>query len=368
MPSSDYFDDAINQLSKLIKSHPVKQLQGANEAKTRLLIIDEVLTILGWSKSEYEPEQATSVGSYTDYRLTIDGQPRLIVEAKRLGIINPLPKTIQRPEYANSFLLTNYGPEMKSLLEQCQTYCVQCGIPYALATIGEVWIILVGFKYGVEWGKLRSFVFHSLEDISQRFGDFYGLISREAIKNNSLEEKFGSMMLIKPSIAIRPREHVDRPLGVSQPPERQIIRAFFDQFLGDITHPDQAKMLEQCYVDNYDLNEFSRELQQILQYDAALDELEVPIDQLDEHKLKKELDLQSATGKPKTILLVGNVGAGKSTFVHRFIRYTARPEENVCAIVDLINHATIDILQDRAEEQRLAEQVLNTLASEFRGK
>lgn len=368
MPSGDYFDDAINQLGKLIKGHPVKQLQGANEAKTRLLIIDEVLAILGWSKGEYEPEQATSVGSYTDYRLTIDGQPRLIVEAKRLGVITPLPKTIQRPEYANSFLLTNYGPEMKSLLEQCQTYCVQCGIPYALATTGEVWIILVGFKYGVEWGKLRSFVFHSLEDISQRFGDFYGLISREAIKNNSLEEKFGSMVLIKPSIAIRPREYVDQPLGVGQPSERQMIRAFFDQFLGDITHPDQAKMLEQCYVDNYDLNEFSRELQQILQYDAALDELEVPIDQLDEHKLKKELDLQSAAGKPKTILLVGNVGAGKSTFVHRFIRYTARPEENVCAIVDLINHATIDILQDRAEEQRLAEQVLNTLASEFRGK
>ena len=129
MPSGDYFDDAINRLGKLIKSHPVRQLQGANEAKTRLLIIDEVLAILGWSKTEYEPEQPTSVGSYTDYRLTIDGQPCLIVEAKRLGVIGPLPKTIQRPEYANSFLFTNYGYEMKSLLEQCQAYCVQCGIP-----------------------------------------------------------------------------------------------------------------------------------------------------------------------------------------------------------------------------------------------
>ncbi len=146
MPSGDYFDEAINRFRTLIKSHPAKQLQGANEAKTRLLVIDEVLAILGWAKTEYEPEQATSVGSYTDYRLTLDGQPCLIVEAKRIGVVAPLPKTIQRPEYANSFLFTNYGYEMKSLLEQCQGYCVQCGIPYALATTGEVWIILVGSR------------------------------------------------------------------------------------------------------------------------------------------------------------------------------------------------------------------------------
>jgi len=368
MPSGDHFDDTINKFRTLIKSHPVKQLQGANEAKTRLLIIDEVLAILGWPKSEYEPELATTVGTYTDYRLTIDGQSRLIVEAKRIGVIAPLPKTIQRPEYANSFLSTNYGYEMKSLLEQCQGYCVQCGMPYALATTGEVWIILVGFKLGVEWGKLRSFVFHSLDDVFQRFGEFYGLLSREAVKHNSLEEKFGSMMLIKPGTAIRPREHVDQPTGVGQPPEKQTIRAFFNQFMGDITHPNQAKMLEQCYVDNYDLNEFSRELQHILQYDAALDELDVPVDQIDEHKLEEELELQSVAGIPKTILLVGNVGVGKSTFVHRFSRYTARPKQNICTIVDLINEAAIDIVQGREEQQHLADQVLKTLATEFQGK
>jgi predicted type IV restriction endonuclease len=104
MSGEDALNNAVNRMQELVKSNPVKQLRGANEAKTRLLIIDEVLSILGWSKNEYEPEQATSTRSYTDYRLTIDGQPRLIVEAKRIGVVNPLPKSIQRPEYFNSFL------------------------------------------------------------------------------------------------------------------------------------------------------------------------------------------------------------------------------------------------------------------------
>ncbi len=365
MSSSDPFEEAINRMRVLVNSNIIKQLQGANEAKTRLLVVDEVLNTLGWPKNEYEPEQVTPVGTYTDYRLTLEGQPRLIVEAKRVGVITPLPKAIQRPEYANSFLFTNYGPEMTSLLQQCQGYCVHCGVPYAVATTGEVWIILIGFKFGVEWGKLKSVVFHSLEDVFHRLGEFYGLVSREAIKANSLEEKFGSMVLIKPSIAIRPREHVIPPSDVERPPDLQLIRAFFDQFMGDITRPDQASLLEHCYVEDLTLNEFSRELQRILQYDAALDELEPSLDQVDADTLERELELQSFSGNPKTILLVGNVGVGKSTFVHRFIRSEARPKHYVCTVVDLINYATIETVRDRGEEQRLAELVLNKLAAEF---
>ncbi len=368
MPRLNQIEIAANKMGELVRSNLVKTLQRANEAKTRLLIIDEVLDILGWSKSEYEPELATAVGGYTDYRLTIEGQARLIVEAKRVGIISPLSRAIQSPEYTNSFLYNNYGPEMKSLLDQCLNYCSHTGVPYALATTGEVWIIMAGFKYGIEWGKLKSFVFHSLDDVLSRFGSFYGLISRDAIKNNSLEEKFGGMLIIKPSIAIRPREHVNQTSEVGQAPNRQVIRAFFDEFMGDITRPGQEKLLQQCYVDNHELNEFSRDLQQILQYDAVIDELEFPIEEADEPVLEKELELQSASSNPKTILLVGNVGAGKSTFVHRFVRYEARPDQNVCTIIDLINHATTNIVHDRAEEQRLAEMVLDRLAKEFQEK
>ena len=260
------------------------------QGPTRLLIIDEVLSILGWSKIEYDPERSTSTGTYTDYRLTLDGESRLIVEAKRIGVIQPLPKTLQRPEYANSFLFNSCGPELKSLLQQCRDYCTDCGLPYAVATTGEVWIVLISFRTGVEWGKLRSFVFHSLDDVAQRFAEFYGLLARESVKNNSLEERFGSMVLVKPSAAIRPGDHVPHSPDVGVVPERQSIEAYFNNYLDDITRPGRELMLEQCYVSNQRLDEFQRDLRQILEYDAVLTEQDYTIDNADEENLESELE------------------------------------------------------------------------------
>ena len=166
MTNSNRIEDAAERMHHLANSKLVEKIRGANEATTRLLIIDEVLDILGWPKTDFHPEQSTSSGGYTDYRLTIDGLYRLIVEAKRIGLVEALPRTLQNPQYANSFLYNSCQSEMNLLLGQCQRYCAECGIPYAVATTGEMWVVLVGFKYGVEWGKLGSFVFHSLEDHS----------------------------------------------------------------------------------------------------------------------------------------------------------------------------------------------------------
>ena len=368
MEYKDRLDIAAEQMNRLVKSDLVNKLRDANEATVRLLIIDEVLNVLGWDKNEYQPEQVTSKGGYTDYRLSIENQPRLIVEAKRIGTIEPFPKSIQQPQYSNSYLYNRCGPELKELLDQCSGYCAQCGVPYALATTGEVWIILLGFKYGTEWGKLKAFVFHLLEDILKRFNDFYGLVSREAVRNNGLEEKFADMTLVKPNIAIHPREKLGQSSDVGQAPNEQVIRAFFDQFMGDITVSGREKMLEQCYVENRTINEFSRDLQQILQYDAALDELDMPISEVDNSILEKELEYQYTSHDPKTILLVGNVGAGKSTFIHRFSRYEAQPRRTICTIVNVINRSVKEFERTHAEEERLAGLVLTGLSSAFRDK
>ncbi|HZO75273.1 MAG TPA: hypothetical protein VFB60_23905 [Ktedonobacteraceae bacterium] len=294
MDANSQLEHAVSQMKQLVDGELVNKLCGENEATIRLLIIDEVLSILGWQRHEYKPEKVTSTGNYTDYRLSIENQARLIVEAKRIGFIGSFPKSI-------------------------------------------------------------------------RFNDFYGLISREAIRNNSLEEKFASMMLIRPNITIHPQEEIGQSTNIGQAPHRQVIRAIFDQFMGDITRPGQEKMLEYCYVEDYTTNEFSRELQQILQYDARLDELDMTIEEADNDSLEKELDFQSHSRHPKTILLVGNVGAGKSTFIHRFSR-KAQPNCNICTIVDLINHSTKEIERNQAEEQHLAELVIDKLALEFRDK
>jgi len=338
-----------------------------NEAETRLLIIDEILGILGWSKSEYNPEiPASEPSGYTDYRLSIDGQSRLVVEAKRRGLLQPLPKPIRNPQYENSFLYNHCSPEMKSLLEQCRRYCASLGLLHAVATTGDIWIILLTFKRGVEWGDLKALVFHSLEDVLARFSEFYGLISREAVRNNSLEEKFGSMFIIKPPSAIRPGEGIIHSSNIEQVPYRQTISTFFDYFMTDITRPSQKDMLEHCYVGNTETNDFSRDLQQILRYDAILEHAEVESQEVSALKTSsEELESQAFSGSPRTILLIGNIGAGKSTFIHKFVQEETesnktRSEQRLCVLVDLIDEVTT-ISLDREEEQHIAELVLDRL-------
>lgn len=92
-----------------------------------------------------------------------------------------------------------------------------------------------------------------------------------------------------------------------------------------------------------------------------------PVGEVDAPVLEKGSEYHSHARIPQTTLLVGNVGVGKSTFIHRFSTYEARPERNVCTIIDLINHAT-KVEPDRAEEQLLAGFVIEKLASEFREK
>jgi hypothetical protein len=253
-------------INSKIKAHEAKP----NEAKTRLLLIDRVLEILGWSKSEFQPEASTTNKTFTDYLLTLDDKPKLIVEAKKFGHVEPLPRTLQKPRYKNSFLYQSCGDELHDLLEQCRSYCADHGVQYALATTGNIWVVMIGFQQGIAWPQLDSYVFNSLEDLSRRFGEFYGLVSRDSVKKNSLIEAFLDMLIVSPPFSGVPRDQITEFPVPGDVPERGIIELFFNQFYGDITMPGQEELLEQCYVPDHGLNEFSREIQQIIEYDPLL--------------------------------------------------------------------------------------------------
>jgi ABC-type cobalamin/Fe3+-siderophores transport system ATPase subunit/dihydroneopterin aldolase len=127
-------------------------------------------------------------------------------------------------------------------------------------------------------------------------------------------------------------------------------------------------MLQQCYVGNRKLTEYSRDLQRLLEYNAVLDEPGESLEEIDESKLEQELELQLTSTKQRTVLLIGNVGAGKSTFVHRFIQSQKNPTKSISVVLDLIDEAVSNIEHNRQEEQRLAERILNQLADEFQNK
>lgn len=363
------FEDAAARMHTLAASDIAERLVEANEAETRLLLIDQVLEILGWRPEEYKPEQPTSGGGFTDYKLTINGKALLIVEAKRFGLVEPIAKILRKPQYQNATLRNSCGSkELAALLDQCRLYCSDCAITYAVATTGNIWIVLIGGNVGVEWGRLQAYVFHSLTDITERFNLFYDLISREAVRKGGLDEHFSSIRLVSPQAAIRPRSLIDNPSPLPVVPQRRALRAFFDTFMDDITVVERAEMLEYCYVDTSDVIEYSRDLRALLEYDAILDEQDESIPDVNKDDLKQEIEDQWASGRPKTILLVGKIGAGKSTFVHKFIREQASSGKHICVLINLIDQAITSVKQTRDEEQHLARLVLDSLFEKFRDK
>lgn len=89
----------------------------ASEALTRYALIDPLLRELGWDTSDpaqVVPEYPTS-GGRADYSLLADGQPRMMVEAKKLG------------------------EPMGNAISQGINYCLEKGTLYFTVTDGQRW-------------------------------------------------------------------------------------------------------------------------------------------------------------------------------------------------------------------------------------
>jgi len=91
---------AVVELARKMQNGP-----GANEANTRRLLIEPLLDELGWNTddlSQVSREHRVFEGTAIDYVLRVDGQRRLVVEAKAVDINLDDPKFIsQTHKYAN---------------------------------------------------------------------------------------------------------------------------------------------------------------------------------------------------------------------------------------------------------------------------
>lgn len=122
MPLDDLVS-VIETLQQRIATHR-QSLQG-NEIRTRTVLIDPLLTVLGWDVSDpalVTPEYNVD-GGWADYALRGAGtQPAAIIEAKRLGTL------------------------VENHLNQMVNYCIQEGIAYSGVTDGSHWQLYRTFE------------------------------------------------------------------------------------------------------------------------------------------------------------------------------------------------------------------------------
>ncbi|MCA9717650.1 MAG: hypothetical protein KC468_23455 [Myxococcales bacterium] len=276
--------------------------------------------MLGWAKADFHPEQRTQLGNYSDYLLKSHRDPLLVVEAKRLGRTFYLPERFKKRTYQANFLRSHGGQELKEAMQQAAEYCNETGARYAVVTNGWQWIIFRGLgEHPVPWTDFGAIAFADTEILRRDYIDFWNLLAKQHVLAGSLSRKFESKRVPPPEFVGRPNSAIRASVLLPPHERKKDIRIFFEQYFGDIARGAHQSMMDYCFVSDSNLHEYHRELQDLLrekklQFDECVESNDISDD-----SLLELVESSSASGaNARVVLVVGHVGAGKTTFLHRF--------------------------------------------------
>ncbi|MEP1742586.1 MAG: AAA family ATPase [Kangiellaceae bacterium] len=313
-------------------------VHSANEATTRLLIIDDVLRVLGWNSDEFNPESHTSTNGYIDYLLKYKNVPRLVVEAKKIGSTFSTP-TSRKPtqhEYTVSYFKQAFKSLFTKTIKQAYSYCYDSSVTHAVITNGAEWIVLQLIpKPGKTVDSMKGVYFGNIFTDNFYFDLFYELLSKERVVSGNLESYLSEINYVPSPISKTIKSDFGNLQWRTYEKERyldEFYRAFFDE----ITSSSQKKMLEHCFVSDSKLDQYSGDLKRILR-DTPPNFL--PFGTEDMEPGEGAASLIEEKGSGKVILITGSVGCGKTTLVKKVLNETKRFHKmtTVPILVDLIN-------------------------------
>jgi GTPase SAR1 family protein len=318
------FEEGFSALSNL--EHWYDENKGTrNEATTRFRLIDSIFfECLGWGKDDAILEEAQN-REYTDY-VFLAPRRMLIVEAKREGYAFELPAGQTKLEMGIHALLKIH-PNTELAIAQAAGYCQQRGVPIAVVTNGHQLITFIGSRNDATPPlEGRALVFSSLHDMANHFIDLWNALSKPGIEEKRILHRLTTGAPTLPqklSVVIKPYPGVI---------ERNVIQSdlqvLSDIILEDIVpSPDlEAVFLAECYAATGPLAQFSLASKQILEAryaemfaDDAVKPTVVPA----VGKRGVSPELASVTFARRPILLLGDVGVGKTTFIRNLIKVEA---------------------------------------------
>lgn len=312
-------DRAAVKFRALVAKLDGVDLAADNEATTRKRVIDEILEdVLGWDKHRdihYE-ERTTEDGTttYADYVLAT-ANLGIVVEAKRYGKAFDLPSKRHACILGGAISNSDAGEATR----QARDYARKLGHQFAVATNGRSWIVFPAARTdGVSFEKTQAHIFNGFSDIDSRFVLFWELLSRERVVEGSLEHAlFG-----------RPDTGLDRRLlsELKEPGFRVGRNVVYEHIEPAVTMSlaDEALLhdvdgLRFCYVKTTERIKYDSRLRTHLLDIKPYVERKVARPRRKKQKeayLDKIIETTDLARTPQLILLLGPVGAGKTTFLN----------------------------------------------------
>jgi len=349
-------DPAFERLSKLLPDIEAALCAKPNESDTRLKVLDRFLfEILEWKQEAVFTEPPAASG-YIDYLLTIgDRRNIMIVEAKRAGRLEPETKGHEVMHVALS------GPVVKPLLpaiKQAMQYAMDKGVPVAAVTDGSVWLF---FKASRTDGRPpmegKGVLFPNLQAVTGNFAKFAEMLNVGALINRHhlahLNEAEG---LVIPDA--EQQIAVLDPTGARmrlRDPLANDAALLFSQFFSRLSNDKDREMLRECFVETGESRRADLELEKIIQ---RVMNTVTALETQEGGALQAELQRTITSQKSETILLIGNKGAGKSTFIDRFFeQIIPKPLRKQCVV------ARIDLEQFHGDPKTIVQWLILQLRS-----
>lgn len=315
---------AFTNLKAIMDSVKTIDLFEETEADARLKLIDPILKdVLAWAPENIKCEVAYD-GSRLDYLLTTT-TGGAIVEAKRPALVFDLEAEKQgKQSYPLNGTVLRSGYTAQAI-EQAKTYAQKHGINLAAATNGLQWIVFLASREdGVPPDKGFGFVFRSLEQIADpnTFREFYGLLSKQCVLSQSFKGAFykaeGRILAPREARSVR---LVGTMKGADQRRRSSDLATALDpviqQLFITMSPEREREIIRECFVTTRESQEADTRLQRLL--DEVTDSIQ-PIDtrEAGAKRLQDELERGTEVPDSRTVVIIGQIGSGKSTYLERF--------------------------------------------------
>ncbi len=304
------------------------KLANANEAKTRLQVIDRILFDgLGWDPETADVEAPVAVASaskeqklYLDYALRHRGTPYLVVEAKRKSKTFALPADLDRREYSLKTLLHHCGENLNEVINQAHNYAVAEGIPYAAVTNGHQWVVFRPHIAFQSWLLGTAVVFRGSKDLLDNASRFAAALGPHAFASGDIDTQLKLPQLPAPTFAKTFNDARGNDPGIEENVLAKPFNTVFPLFFDSLTGEGDEQALRECYVTLTPLRSHAKEFAALLQRSIPHYLPPGAKPAIRDSALAPALNEAITEDKPSVIILVGSVGAGKSTFVHHLLR------------------------------------------------
>lgn len=341
-------DEGRRAFQSLLKTHQLNSVDW-NEAETRFHFIDQLLTTcLGWPRNEFSLETYTN-GQYADYLL---GHPvRVIWEAKREGVHFDFPADAANRSIQSLPSLMQASPTVHDAITQVYKYCIDHGVEFAVICNGYQLIAFLAIRIGHPPLKGQALVFRDLNHMKADFPRLWQALSPSGIAERRLHRLLttGSDASLPPKMS---SYLLKFPFVQYQSEMQSDLRSIAELFIQDIPESDdiEERFLSQCYCDTGALSRDSLLSTRLLaaRYAALFPDDEIaprmqPVSTQDEPvQITSDIITESLAKRP--IVLLGDVGVGKTTFIKQlmYLRASEEFKRSINVYIDLGSTAALE--------------------------